>query len=509
MKALHISLLLFLLLVWGAAAHADEFFSITKIVSVTEAPDDGTGVHIQQKDPQTGEIQEIFVPYLKVEVKTAQNLPSREAWSKVYFYDENNERIAAVLSPSPGRHENGIRRPIPASYFANKPETLFFAFPEKLKKGKWSAVIIFGDHDEMKAAVYSDMTGGDGRPKECQVSDFDFAEKQICLNPPTEAMARKPGFSPLVEYPVKDDQGKTLITLVLRFPIGTSDGSQANGVLALSAVANGVEDMKYQLLNETSNPAFVNILNFADNHKLLILGWGCRRQWDPMLDDDEMDPKDAEVMKASLKEASDAWARGVDELSEKYHFPNKGFYGWGSSGGAQYLVRIALRKPQYFAAIRAHIVSSFEAPTSEANKIFWCLTTGELEPGYQRSIRFYNKSRELGYPIVYKAYAGLGHSDSTRSETFALMCFEYIWRTLNPSVLSSVTEDDEGQLATQADKKPVENVKEISWGDIFQKAPYIGDLLNQDFVTAAQQGSVSPELKVMLPTAEIARAWRK
>lgn len=37
------------------------------------------------------------------------------------------------------------------------------------------------------------------------------------------------------------------------------------------------------------------------------------------------------------------------------------------------------------------------------------MTTGELEAGYQRSLRFYGECRKLGYPIIYKAIPGLGH----------------------------------------------------------------------------------------------------
>jgi hypothetical protein len=179
---------------------------------------------------------------------------------------------------------------------------------------------------------------------------------------------------------------------------------------------------------------------------------------------------------------------------------------WGLSGSAQYACRLALRKPEYFLAVDAHVPSSFDKPTPEASRILWCLTTGELESGHERSLRFYAQCRALGYPILYKAIVGLGHAASPIAENLGEKFFAYALTVRDQRLAYDKKQNDplaQYQMS-QASDAPAQ-----PWIESFCQPAFEGDIVNQDMVPYDQADMVPAGFRTPLPTKELADAWNQ
>ena len=240
-----------------------------------------------------------------------------------------------------------------------------------------------------------------------------------------------------------------------------------------------------------------NLAKFADQHELAILAWGSRQLWDPKLSYEELSRQANREFDDSFDQVADAWEKGVEKLAKQYGFPNSGFIMTARSSAAQYACRLALRKPDRFLAIHAHIPSSFDKPTVEGNKVLWLLTTGEKEGGYSSAKQFFNVCKNMGYPMLFKAIPALGHSDSWAADRLGLEFFEY--------AISMQSERTRivgmNKVATASMTKPE------PWPQQFRRPMAIGDILNQDIFTKEEASFIPEEQKVAIPTKEIAEAW--
>jgi len=247
------------------------------------------------------------------------------------------------------------------------------------------------------------------------------------------------------------------------------------------------------------------ILRFAGKRKLVIVCWGSRSLWDPRKNWDELDRDTAKQLDATFNDVADAWARGTENLSRRYGMPNRDFLLWGVSGAAQYAQRLALRKPHYFLALHAHIPSSFDKPTSDAAQILWCLTTGENESGYERSLRFLTECRAMGYPILYKAIPGLGHEGHPVADRLGIAFFDYAL---------SLREEKRGYEESISEGKrlgrsPQDNRSTLPWPATFKEPEFIGDVVNQQVVRAEEAAENVPEgFRVSIPTKKLADIWK-
>jgi hypothetical protein len=244
---------------------------------------------------------------------------------------------------------------------------------------------------------------------------------------------------------------------------------------------------------------------FADKNQLAIIAWGSRRLWDPTKSWDELDKTTNKEMDESFDEISKAWSKGVEEFVRKYGIPKRNYLLWGVSGAAQFSCRLALRKPDYFLAVHVHIPSSFDQPTLEANRILWCLTTGELEAGYQRSLRFYAKCRELGYPMIYKAIPQLGHSGSSIADALGMEFFQYALSLRSEREAYEARLNDPLKRVTPA-KEPAQGQP---WPAQFRNPLFVGDIINQEAFPFSQVERVPAGYRVSLPTKELADKWNK
>lgn len=493
---------IFFLILGAQHLEALEFYSVQKVEYLKKPPSKGViafkEVELLDKDgKKTGKTENVFISCLRVRLLTKEQTKASATFAKVYYYDSDYKLIDKTEKPSPADRGDKNTYATPIFYPKSEAETIVFAVPEKIQKyvGEWTAVVVFGDQQGADAATFP--SGG-------IIERYEFPERKS-YEDKNQIVDRKAAMDPVIEHVVKTGNPKQpQITLFLRPPIGMTDASQAKGVLALCLLANHVEDLRRQLQAVDSGDEVGGILKFAEKHQLLILCWGSRSLWDPGKNWDEQSKEVNKEMDESFDEVSAAWSKGVEQLARKYGMPDHDFLLRGSSGSAQYAARLALRKPQYFLAIHAHIPSSFDMPTPEANKVLWCLTTGEKEGGYERSLRFYKGCRELGYPMVYKAIIGLGHAWHPNAENLGLKFFEYAL-----SVREQRDAYDAKLKEAGANSGMAEKGQRQPWLESFRSPPYIGDAVNQEMYPLDQIDMVPPGFRVSLPTKDIAEAWNR
>lgn len=425
---------------------------------------------------------------LEVVVRTGERTRSDAVYAKVYYYDRERALIDKAEKPTPILR-GSAKKPhaMPVFFEKNKAETLIFAIPKTVFAApSWRAVAVFGDALAATAAVSPSGMAG----------QYDFPERPQMDRP--VRTRREAVTDPVVEYVVKTGNAKQpQLTLFMRPPIGMTDMAEADGVLAVCLLANSVGEVKRQLQRAEDKDDVSGILRYAEKRKLVILGWGSRSLWNPGKNWDELGKQTAGQIDDTFDDVAAAWARGVDQLSRRYGMPDREFLLWGFSGAAQYAKRLALRKPQYFLAVHVHIPSSFDKPTAEAARVLWCLTTGENESGYERSLRFLSECRAMGYPILYKAIPGLGHQGHPATDRLGTAFFDY--------ALSLREEKRDG-----GDNLTLKTRSSLPWPASFRKPPFVGDAVNQQVFRADEASGKIPEaFRVNIPTKILADAWLK
>jgi predicted esterase len=333
---------------------------------------------------------------------------------------------------------------------------------------------------------------------------FESWRKLFPVKSSLTKLNRLPVPDSLIEYVVKTENPKQpQITLLMLPPPGIRDMSEVKGVLGLCLLANNVDGIKRRLQNQNAVDDLGGLLRFAEKHQLVILAWGSRSLWDPSKNWDEQKRAITQQMDENFDEIAAAWSRGIAVLAKKYGLPEKNFLLWGISGAGQYAHRLALRKPDRFLAVHVHVPSSFDKPTKEANRVLWCLTTGENEAGYDQSVKFFTACQEMGYPIIYKAIPGLGHKESPVANRIGLAFFEYALSVQHEKEKRNTSlSSGSGQRGTgpQGDPAP-------AWAEAFRNPPYWGDIINQQIVPRVQRQQIPAQYQVPLPTKAIADAW--
>ena len=275
------------------------------------------------------------------------------------------------------------------------------------------------------------------------------------------------------------------LTLFLMMP----QGGRADGVLCLSLLAKSPEEVRAQLLGTAEKRSAERALEFARKRNLAVVAWGAHRLWDPSRNWDELPRAEAKKVDADFDLVANAWDAGISFFVKKYGIPESGYLMKGSSGAAQYAQRLALRRPERFLAVHIHIASSFDVPVKGGASLLWCVTTGENELGYARSRRFFKAARDMFYPIVYKAYPGLGHEGNAKVTALGLACFDYA-------------------LAEQARATRLNGGKPArpDWADIFSSSASVADIFNQAVYSKFDYLCVPLEFRMLLPAA-VCEAW--
>lgn len=479
-----------LLLLWivTATAGAADFFAIQSIKFLKEPGTDGVGVWTYIPLGPVRRLPDKFVPCLEVRIQTRENFSTSLMVAKMYFYNAEGKLIFTHESPSlSGTKKNEAHRKFASVFPKMKAESVYFGIPEEVRGLKWSAVAVIGDEHELKIGTF---------PANSNVSFLEFPEKahlgKMALGDPT----RKPTAGHLIEHvALTDNPLQPQITLFLRFPNGVTSGEQVKGVLAICMLAPTVDFLKRDLEKDELSGDYNGMLAFANKHKLAILAWGSRRIWPQDKNYDELTAKEAKEVDESFDKVAAGWERGVKFLCSTYGMPAKNFLLVGHSASAQWAKRLCLRKPEYFLAIHLNIPSSFDKPTPEAAKVLWCLSTGELESGYERSLKFWAECTHLGYPIIYKAYPGLGHSSDSRAVALGTAFLEYAL------TLSKERENLDGQGWGQRTSNT------LPWPGAFRSPSYIGDVVDNICCRASEAKDLPKEWRTPLPTDDLARVW--
>jgi hypothetical protein len=471
-----------------------DFFKIESVNMVRKPPKDQIGVWkvpLVKGKPGTP----AFRPCLEVKVSVTENIRSDKTFAKAYFYGDDDKLLVSTDKPSASGVAGKPMYSVPVLFYKGKPNRFFFEIPEKVEGGaKWKALFVFGDKTEAQVTTY---------PATASAFRLDYPEKKIVEDRSAKRIARKPDMDPLIEHLVRTQNPKMpQITLFLRPPKGISNASEVEGVMAICVLANGLEDMKRELRKEEMTGDYAGLFSFANKHKLAILAWGSRGLWDPGRNYDDLSREKAKAIDDSFDIVSNAWARGVKELGDKYGIPQKNFLLWGNCGSAQFAARLCLRKPEYFLAIHVHMPGSYDKPTPEAAKVLWCLTIGELEGGYERSKRWVKTVREMGYPIVYKAIPGLGHAGHPDAAALGFEFFKFA--LLQKDKRDALDEKLAKHSLLAADSSPSQ-----PWLEEFRSPYFYGDIVNQEMFPPDQVARIPKGFCIALPTKEIATIWAK
>jgi hypothetical protein len=476
-----------------ASAPVSDFFKIESVNLVRKPPKDQIAVWkipLVKGKPGTP----IFRPCMEVKVSVSENIRSDKTFAKAYFYGEDDKLLVSAAMPSASGVAGKPMYSVPVLFYKGKPNRFFFEIPAKVEGMKWKALFVFGDKTEAQITTY---------PATASAFRLDYPEKKIVEDRSAKRVARKPDMDPLIEHVVRTQNPRMpQITLFLRPPKGISNASQVEGVMAICVLANGLEEMKRELRKEEMTGDYAGLFSFANKHKLAILAWGSRGLWDPGRNYDDLSREKAKEIDDSFDIVSNAWARGVRELGEKYGIPQKNFLLWGNCGSAQFAARLCLRKPEYFLAVHVHMPGSYDKPTPEAAKVLWCLTIGELEGGYERSKRWVKTVREMGYPIVYKAIPGLGHSGHPDA---AALGFEFFKFALLQKDKREALDTELAKHSTMfADYNPSQ-----PWLQEFRSPVYYGDMVNQEMYSPDRVDMIPKGFRIALPTKEISIIWSR
>ena len=266
------------------------------------------------------------------------------------------------------------------------------------------------------------------------------------------------------------------MTLHARIP----ERHHIKGVICLSLLANNVEDIVALLKGFNREGVVGEWLRYAERNDLAVFAWGAPRGlWRPRYNWDEMDRKERRGLGRSFHAVAIEWKITADFIAREHSLPFARCLMVGFSGAGQFAQRLALHLPDKFAAVAVHVPSSFDYPVPEGREIVWCLTTGENEGGYARSLKFVKAAKASGYPIVYKAYPGLGHADSMSACKLGQAVFDYVLYEGNGNALD-------------ADK----------W-------PFVADYVNQRTARRHEDAGIQDEFSICLPTAEVERLWKR
>ena len=285
---------------------------------------------------------------------------------------------------------------------------------------------------------------------------------------------------PVIVHRVKTNSTiQRQLTLFLRLP----RIDNAKGVLCICLLANKPETIHWRMQHPFTVNELGRLVAFADTNQLAVVAWGSTRGlWNPHQNWTGLERKEGKILDREFDYAAEAWEGAMSHLAKAYKLPRKGYLLWGYSGAAQYAQRLALRKPKLFKAIHIHIASSYDLPVSEGRNMLWCVTTGENERGYMRSLDFLATASRMGYPIVYKAYPGLGHMGCNASEQIGIECFRWVLRR----------GDIDGK-----------------WDTLFSESPFWGDVVNQTVWSREEVDMIPVPFRTALPTESIMKAWRK
>lgn len=246
---------------------------------------------------------------------------------------------------------------------------------------------------------------------------------------------------------------------------------KAKGVLCLCLLPSRDETVKERLERPESDKRIAKLMKYAAKRDFAVLAWTVVRAWDSRRNWNELGRGDARRFDEKFDAMAKAWDRALSNLTLRYDLPEDGYLMWGLSAGGQFAMRLALRLPERFTCVQAQVPSSFDEPVKKGADVLWCLTTGENETGYARSVDFVKAACRLGYPIVYKAYPGVGHLSTPSAVRLGFACFEYALK------------------------------RRATLRNDFLEARYVADIVNQKIFPVEEIANIPEEFRTPIPAA--------
>lgn len=467
------------------------FFQLYSIKLLRRPPRDTIGVWKIEKNERGKVALTDFLDCLEIQVSTKQNVAPEDVFAKAYFFDSSGKLLAQSSQPSKSGPKANPRalNSMPAIFRADRRELLFFEIPPTLLGQQWKVVVVFGDKEEAKAIAY---------PSGTLYAMLDFPEKQLVSDRTIRSVRRKRVEDRLVEYVVKTrNPNHPQITLFLRPPKGIADWSEVQGVYALVVLANNVEEVRRRMQALELDGDEAGTFAFANKHKLAILVWGSRSIWNARMNFDDYGRREAAALDRDFDLVANAWEAGIQHFHKEYGLPTSNFILRGNCGAAQWAKRLCLRKPGYFLAAHINMAGSYDKPTAEAARVLWCVTSSEADGGYERSLRFLEAAKQMGYPIVYKAATpktGIG----TLGDEF----FEYAMTLKGERTLC---EKKGSVLAAQTVAKTGATLE--PWPKDFAAPPFYADVVNQEVFPSDQVEMIPSTFRSAIPTKRMAEIW--
>lgn len=470
-----------------------DFFRIHSIKFLNRAPRDNVGVWKMELHPRGMYVITDFLDCIEIQVSTLHDIAGNDIFAKAYFFDASGNLLASCDEPSKSgpKSNRKAQYSLPVLFQAGKMERLFFEIPSNLKRSEWKVVVVFGDSDEAKAISY---------PKGTSYNTLEFPEKQLIGKAPKPKEPRRKVSDGVIEYVAKTRNPKQpQITMFLRPPAGIHEWSEVNGVYALVTLANDVEEIRRRMQAVELTGDEAGTFAFANKHKLAILMWGSRRIWNPRMNFDEYRRQEALELDRSFDLVAKAWEDAVQYFHKEYGIPTKNYFLRGSCGAAQWAKRLCLRKPDYFLAAHIHMAGSYDRPTPEASRVLWCVTTKEQDGGYERSLRFFDAAKAMGYPIVYKA-ATPGTGIGKLGDEF----FEYAMTVIDERVAFDHQRANPLLQSTARTGGPP-----LPWLRSFANPPFYCDVVNQELLPSDESELIPAAFRSAIPTKALAETWQK
>lgn len=274
-------------------------------------------------------------------------------------------------------------------------------------------------------------------------------------------------------------------SLYWRLPRKRQDRLGVDGVLAFCTWIVQSDNLQQALLNnpdqlpELMELPSVQMVRYAESHNLALLTWSTPGRWRVGENADELSALDRNTDDLEFDRFSSEWNKTVTKICKTNGLPESGFLLYGMSRGAQWAHRLALRCPERFSAVAVHVSSSYDIPTAAASRLLWLVTTGELDPGRDSSVSFFEQCKAARYRIIFKEFAQLQHEMRPDVDRVRDAFFDYaLTRSKNPTSPLSGSE-----------------------------LKYIADYQTGAVLPAAKGESIPPERRVYLPTDQIAAAW--
>lgn len=217
-----------------------DFFRIKQIKSVENPPkDELRAAWLQLLGTRFAWKTKEFVPYIEVQLQTAEQYLTKDTFVRVHFFDADKKLLETVSEPVIAWRSPKLKYSLPVVLPKGKAESAYFALPASVIGKQWTAIAVFGDQHSAVSSIYPATASMFGRiyPDQNLVERgvLDSVEREAAINPVTEVVMET--LNPK----------QPTMTLFMRLPLGARSGKEAKGVLALCLLANNPTEIRQML----------------------------------------------------------------------------------------------------------------------------------------------------------------------------------------------------------------------------------------------------------------------